>query len=114
MSHKGSWNRIKDYRAWNNSPIWDKKPTRIIDIIKEYPAETLAYEQGFDIEQYDLPLETHFKSIIEIPIDHGSKKMGLLHAHLNDSGSDIKPRVFLITNHQDKTTKLAVWMDEIQ
>ncbi len=74
MSHKGSWNRIRDYQAWNNSPLWDKKPTRIIDIIKEYPAETLAYEQGFDIEQYDLPLETHFKSIIEIPIDHGSKK----------------------------------------
>ncbi len=46
MSHKGSWNRIRDYQAWNNSPLWDKKPTRIIDIIKEYPAETLAYEQG--------------------------------------------------------------------
>ncbi len=67
---KGSWSRVKDIQAWNNSPIWDKKPTRIIDIIKEYPAETLAYEQGFDIEQYDLPLETHFKSIIEIPIPH--------------------------------------------
>lgn len=89
-------------------------PTRIIDIINEYPAETLAYEQGFDIEQYDLPLETHFKSIIELPIDHGSKKMGLLHAHLNDSNNDTKPRVFLITNHNDKTCKLAVWMDEIQ
>ncbi len=54
------------------------------------------------------------KSIIEIPIDHGSKKMGLLHAHLNDSGSDTKPRVFLVTNHQGLTTKLAVWMDEIE
>jgi len=114
MSHKGDWNRVRDIKAWNNCPIWDKKPTRIIDIIKEYPAETLTYECNFDIEQYDLPLETHFKSIIEIPIDHESKKMGLLHAHLNESDSQTKPRVFIITNHQDKTTKLAVWMDEIE
>tara|TARA_B110000503_G_scaffold138932_1_gene226112 strand:+ start:389 stop:529 length:141 start_codon:yes stop_codon:yes gene_type:complete len=23
MSHKGSWNRVKDHKAWNESPLWD-------------------------------------------------------------------------------------------
>ena len=23
-SHKGSWSRVKDYKAWQESPLWDK------------------------------------------------------------------------------------------
>ena len=25
MSHKGSWNRVKDRKAWDECPLWDKK-----------------------------------------------------------------------------------------
>jgi hypothetical protein len=106
MSHKGSWNRVRDIQAWNNCPLWDKKPTRLIDIIKTYPAEMLTYEAVFDIEQYDLPIETHFKSIIEMPIGKN-----IPDSNLNESTS--KPRVFLITNNQDQTCKVAVWMEAI-
>ena len=110
-SHKGSWNRVKDRKAWDECPLWNKsKPTRLIDIIGEYPSETLTYEQGFDIEQYDLPLETHFKSIEEVFLDQGNVKLGLIHAHLNDANNQTKPRIFKITNNQDQTCKIAVWM----
>jgi len=33
-SHKGSWNRVKDRKAWDECPLWDKKipsPTKDSD-----------------------------------------------------------------------------------
>jgi len=104
---KGSWSRVSDHKAWQESPLWDKKKpqTRLIDIIKEYPNEMLTYEQGFDIQQYDLPLETYFKSIDEIPLE-------AITSDLSEMADNIKPpRIFLITNNQDQTCKVAVWMD---
>jgi len=101
---KGSWSRVKNHKAWQESPLWDKKPTRLIDIIKEYPSETLTYDKGFDFEQYDLPIETHFKAIEEIPI-------GSIASDLSQFTSKTTPRIFLITNNQDQTCKVAVWMD---
>ncbi len=113
MGHKGSWNRVTDYKAWDECPLWNKKKTetRLIDIIKEYPSDMLTYEQEFDIEQYDLPLETYFKSIEEVFLDQGEVNLGLLHAHLNVQESQTKPRIFLVTNNQDQTCKVAVWME---
>jgi len=106
MSHKGSWSRVSNHKAWQESPLWNKpKPQSLIEIIKEYPSEMLSYEKGFDIEQYDLPLETYFKSIEEIPLE-------AITSDLNELVDNTKPpRIFLITNNQDQTCKVAVWMD---
>jgi hypothetical protein len=112
MSHKGSWSRVKNHKAWQESPLWNKKkPQSLIEIIKEYPNEMLSYEQGFDIDQYDLPIETYFESIEEVFLDQGNVNLGLLHAHLNEDNNQTKPRIFLITNNQDQTCKVVVWMD---
>ena len=72
----------------------------------------LTYECNFDIEQYDLPLETYFKSIEEVFLEQGEVRLGLLHAHLNEGDSQVKPRIFLITNNQDQTCKVVVFMEE--
>ena len=111
MSYKGDWNRVKDHKAYAECPIWNKTKTRLIDFISEYPDEMLTYECEFDLEQFDLPLETHFKSITELPLDlTKTAKLGLLHAHLNHDESEEAPRVFLVTNHNGQTCKVAVWM----
>ena len=110
MSHKGSRSRVTNLTAYQACPVWHNKATRIIDIIKEYPSETLTYEKGFELESFDLPLETHFKSVDEIPVDGEKAELALIHAHLNESNSEERPRIFKITNHQGQTCKIAVWI----
>ena len=103
MSHKGDWSRVKDHKAWQESPLWDKKKAvRLIDIIGEYPSEMLTYEQGFDIEQFDLPLETYFKSIVEIQLEAIMSDLTML------TDTNNPPRIFLVTNQQDQTCKVAM------
>jgi hypothetical protein len=108
MSHKGSWSRVKDHKAWHESPLWNKKkPQSLIEILGEYPSEMLTYEQGFDLDQYDLPLETYFKSIEEIQLEAITSDLKELADNTNP------PRIFLITNNQDHTCKVAVWMEGV-
>ena len=102
---KGSWSRVKDINAWNNCPLWDKPKTRLIDILGIYPDEMLSYEAGFDIEMFDLPLEHHFKSIEEIQLEAITSDLDILTDTTNP------PRIFLITNHNGLTCKVAVWME---
>jgi hypothetical protein len=106
MSHKGSKSRVQDYKAWHDSPLWNKKkPQSLIEIIGEYPSEMLTYECNFDIEQHDLPLETYFKSIEEIQLEDIKSDLSMLTDTTNP------PRIFLITNNNNQTCKVAIWMD---
>lgn len=106
MSHKGSRHRLGSKTAYDECPLWNKKkPQSLIEIIKEYPSEMLTYECGFDIEQFDLPLETYFKSIQEIQLEAITGDLAMLADPTNP------PRIFLITNNNDQTCKVAVWMD---